>query len=175
MSTDLEKFKTAYAAWVQESLPAFYAGNMKTAVQKYPLVTPEDIPWTPFKGKLSDKTVALITSGGLYLKGSQPAFDMTTIHGDASFREIPGSIDPDQLGIEHPHYDHESAELDINTIFPIHRFKELEREGVVGKITDTHYSFSYVNDVAPLVTKTGPEMIRRLKTAGVDTLFLVPV
>ena len=55
------------------------------------------------------------------------------------------------------------------------RFGELERDGVIGKLAKTNYSFSYVNDVASLVTGTIPEFITRLKTAGIDVLFLVPV
>jgi len=60
-------------------------------------------------------------------------------------------------------------------IFPIQRFIELEREGIIGKVADTHYSFSYVNDAVSLVTRTAPELISRLKVAQVDVLFLVPV
>jgi D-proline reductase (dithiol) PrdB len=60
-------------------------------------------------------------------------------------------------------------------IFPIQRFIELETEGVIGKVADTHYSFSYVNDAVSLVTRTVPEVISRVKAARVDVLFLVPV
>ena len=42
-------------------------------------------------------------------------------------------------------------------------------------MADTHYSFSYVNDVLTLVTKTVPEVIRRIKAQRVNTVFLVPV
>lgn len=175
MPIDLKKFKAAYEKWVEESLPDYRAGKMDDIVKKYPFVISEDVPWTPFKGHPSEKTIALITSGGLYLKDSQPAFDTESIHGDPNFREIPKTVRQEELGIAHKHYDHSLAEQDINTIFPIHRFIELEKEGVLGKVIDTHYSFSYVNDVTPLVTKTVPELLRRIKTQGVDTLFLVPV
>jgi hypothetical protein len=67
------------------------------------------------------------------------------------------------------------AEQDLNTIFPIHRFIELEKEGIIGKLTQMHYSFSYVNDVEPLITNTIPELIGRIKADRVDVLFLVPV
>jgi len=52
---------------------------------------------------------------------------------------------------------------------------ELENEGIIGKLTDTHYSFSYVNDAVTLVTETVPKFIAQIKAAGVDVLFLVPV
>ena len=175
MPIDLEKFKPAYEKWVAESLPDYRAGNMTEIVKKYPFISPDDIPWMPYQGQPSDQTFALVTSGGLYLKVSQPPFDTESIHGDTSFREIPRTVRQQDIGIAHAHYDHSLAEQDINTIFPIQRFNELENEAIIGKLADTHYSFSYVNDVATFVTETVPEVISRIKSAGVEVLFLVPV
>ena len=175
MPIDLEKFKPAYEKWVNESLPEYQAGNVKEVVKNYPLIVSDGVPWTPYKGSPSEQTFALITSGGLYLKDSQPSFDTVSIHGDPSFREIPRTVRPEDLGIAHAHYDHSLAEQDINVIFPIQRFIELEREHMIGKVADRHYSFSYVNDAVSLVTRTAPEVIARVKAARVDVLFLVPV
>ena len=175
MQIDLEKFKSDYDKWVAESLPEFEAGNVKKVIKNYPLIVSDGVPWTPFVGEPSDKTFALVTSGGLYLKGSQPAFITGSIHGDPSFREIPKSVRPEELGIAHGHYDSSLAEQDINTIFPIERFMELENEGIIGKLADTHYSFSYVNDVVTFLSKTVPAVIEGVRAQGVDALFLVPV
>ena len=81
----------------------------------------------------------------------------------------------EDIGIAHAHYDHSLALQDINIIFPVQRFVELEAEGAIGRVPDTLYSFSYVNDVATLVTKTLPEFMARIKADGVDVLLLVPV
>lgn len=175
MPINLEKFKPAYEKWVEESLPDYQAGNVKEVVKKYPLIVSDDVPWTPYKGVPSEQTFALITSAGLYLKDSQPSFDTVSIHGDPSFREIPRTVRPEELGIAHAHYDHSPAEQDINVVFPIQRFIELEREHIIGKVADTHYSFSYVNDAVSLVTRAAPDVIARVKAARVDVLFLVPV
>ena len=175
MPIDLDKTKAAYDKWVAESLPDFQAGKWNDILKKYPLVVSEDVPWTPFTGQPSEKTIALVTSGGLYLKNTQPAFDTESIHGDPSFREIPKGTRPEDIGIAHAHYDHSLAEQDLNIIFPLQRLVEMENEGIVGKVADIHYSFSYVNDVVTLVTKTAPAVIGKLKAAGVDTLLLFPV
>ena len=175
MPIDLEQFKPAYEKWVEESMPDYQAGKFSEIVKKYPSVVPDDIPWTPYTGKPSEQTFALITSGGLFLKDSQPAFDTVSIHGDPSIREIPKAVRQKEIGIAHAHYDHSLAEQDINIIFPIHRLIELENEGIIGKLIDTHYSYSYVNDLVPLVTETVPKMISRIKADGVDAVFLVPV
>ena len=175
MPIDLDTFKSAYKNWVAESLPDYRAGNMKQIVKKYPFIAPDDIPWTAYKGRPSNQTFALVTSGGFYLKDSQPPFDTESIHGDTSFREIPKSVRQQDIGIAHKHYDHSLTEQDFNIVFPIQRLVELENEGVIGKLTDAHYSFSYVNDAVSLVEKTVPKFISRIKAAGVDVLLLVPV
>lgn len=175
MPFDLNTFKAAYEKWVAESLPDFRQHKMDEIVKKYPFVISDDIPWTPYSGKPAEQTFALVTSGGLFLKDSQPPFDTESIHGDTSYREIPRTVRPEDLNFSHAHYDHSLAQQDVNTIFPIQRFIELEKEGVIGKLTRTHYSFSYVNDVVTLITKTIPKFIDRIRAAGVDVLFLVPV
>ena len=128
MQIDLEKFKSDYDKWVEESLPDFEAGNVQKVIKNYPLIISDGVPWTPFIGEPSEKTFALVTSGGLYLKGSQPAFNTGSIHGDPSYREIPKSVRQEELGIAHGHYDPSLAEQDLNTIFPIERFMELEKK-----------------------------------------------
>ncbi|MBC8441946.1 MAG: hypothetical protein H8D87_19945 [Deltaproteobacteria bacterium] len=70
------------------------------------------------KGEPSAQTFDLATSGGLYIKESQPPYDTVSIHGDISFRELPKTVRQKELGIAHPHYDHSLAEQDINIIFP---------------------------------------------------------
>jgi hypothetical protein len=175
MSIDLDKFKPVYEKWVEESLPDYQAGNVKEIVKKYPFIVSENVPWTAYAGSPSEQTFALVTSGGLYLKDRQPPFDTVSIHGDSSFREIPKTVRPDELGIAHAHYDHSLAEQDINVIFPIQRFIELEGENIIGRVADTNYSFSYVNDAVSLVTESVPKLVARLKAAKVDVLFLVPV
>jgi len=175
MPIDLDKFKPAYDKWVEESMPDYLAGNVKEVIKKYPLIVSGDVPWTAYSGSPSEQTFAIVTSGGFYLKDRQPPFDTVSIHGDPSFREIPRTVRPDELGIAHAHYDHSLAEQDINVIFPIQRFIELERENIVGRVADTHYSFSYVNDAVSLVAETVPKLISRVKAAKVDVLFMVPV
>jgi hypothetical protein len=175
MPIDFDAFKPAYEKWVEESLPDYRAGNMKEIIKKYPFVVPDGIPWTVYTGQPSNQTFALVTTGGFYLNDSQPPFDTESIHGDVSFREIPRTVRQQDMRIAHKHYDHSLAEQDFNIVFPIQRFVELENEGIIGRLTETHYSFSYVNDAVSLATETVPKFISDIKAAGVDVLFLVPV
>lgn len=175
MPLDLERFRAAYDQWVEESLPDYQAGKMDQIVKKYPFIVPDDIPWTPYRGKPSEQTFGLVTSGGLYLKGSQEPFDTVSIHGDTTFREIPKTVRQEDIGIAHPHYDHGLAQQDVNVVFPAQRLVEMEEERIIGCFAETCYSFSYVNDVITLIEKTIPDLISRLKARSVDVLLLVPV
>jgi D-proline reductase (dithiol) PrdB len=175
MPLDLAALQSAYTKWVEEGLADFQAGKVLEVVKRYPLVVSTDVPWTPYTGTASRETIALITTGGLYLRRSQPPFDTASIHGDPSFREIPRAACQADFGIAHAHYDHSLAEQDINVIFPLERLVELEREGVIGRVAEMHYSFSYVNDIVTLLTESVPQLLRQLKAAAVDILLLVPV
>jgi D-proline reductase (dithiol) PrdB len=175
MAFDLEAFKKAYKKWVDEGLADYTAGKVLEVVKRYPLVESDDVPWTPYTGTAAGQTIALVTSGGLFLKGKQKPFDTESIHGDPSFREIPRTARQADFGIAHAHYDHSLVEQDVNVIFPLERLVELEQEKVIGRVADTHYSFSYVNDVVTLLTESVPLLLRKLKAAAVDILLLVPV
>lgn len=175
MDPKLEEFKERYPKWVEESLAEFQAGQSKKYLEKYPFMIYEHVPWVPFSGKAADKKFALITTGGIYLRSRQIPFETESIHGDPSFREIPKTVRPEELAIAHGHYDQSLAEKDLNCVFPIDRFIELEKEGIIGGLAEVHYSFTYVNDIIPLMEKSIPEVIRRIRAEAVSALFLVPV
>jgi hypothetical protein len=107
-------------------LAEFQAGNVLDVVKRYRLIVSDDVPWTPYTGTPSEQTIALVTSGGLYLKDSQAPFNTASIHGDPSFREIPKTALQADFGIAHAHYDHSLAEQDINVIFPLERLIALD-------------------------------------------------
>jgi len=172
---DLAAFKAEYERWVEESLPDYNAGRLTDIVKRYPFIVPDEIPWTTYRGEPSQQTFTVVTSGGLFLKHSQPPFETASIHGDPSVRFLPKTVRQDQIGFAHAHYDHSLAERDLNIILPVHRLVELEEEGVIGKLADTLYSFSYINNVVPLVEEEIPALISRLEADEVDAVLLVPV
>ncbi len=175
MDIDLERFGVAYDSWVRDSLPDFERGDVHKVIQHYPFLAPDGIPWSPYAGDLAEQRIALVSTAGLYVEGRQAPFETASIHGDPSMRAIPRSVRSDELAIAHAHYDHTLAREDLNTVFPIDRLLELENEGIVGGVADESYSFSYVNDVRPLVRETLPAMISRLEEQQVDVVLLVPV
>ena len=127
------------------------------------------VPWANFVKPLAQSTVALVTTGGVYLQGQPPYSEI----GDASYRTIPRDTEPRDFHVWHAGYDNGPANRDINCIFPIDRFKELETEGVIGGLAETNYSFmGLIPEPTQLINETGPEVARRLKEEGVDAVFL---
>jgi D-proline reductase (dithiol) PrdB len=86
--------------------------------------------------------------------------------------------DPErELMITHDYYDHADADRDINVVFPVDRLEEFQDEGLIGELSDTHYSFMGHIDGLHLATLTGetaPEVARRLREQGVDVVLLTP-
>lgn len=129
----------------------------------------EDAPWTPFKKRLSESKVAVMTTGGIYVEGQQP-FDTD---GDWSFREIPLDTPLDQLRVAHTRYDTTGVADDVDSVLAMHRLLDLEAEGIVGEAQTPTYSFmGYIPDPSGLIEVTGPEVAARLKEDGVDGVVI---
>ncbi len=149
---------------------AYWIGKTAGGAQlRLKLKAGRDIPWTPLKKPLSEATVALVTTGGVYCCADQP-FNMVS---DASFRAIPRAAKSDELCIAHDHYDRRDAARDINLIFPLERLLELEQEGVIGHVADVQYGFGFTKDPLELI-KPGHKIGKLLKSAGIDLVVLVP-
>lgn len=129
----------------------------------------ETVPWSPLRRPLAQATVAIVTTSGTHLASDRP-FNVTS---DATYRIIPRSAEPADLTISHLAYDRADALRDINLVFPLQRLKELEAEGVIGRVAERHYTFGLCKDAGPLI-KSGREVARRLKQEGVDLALLVP-
>jgi D-proline reductase (dithiol) PrdB len=125
--------------------------------------------FAPLTRPLREATVALVTTGGLYLEGQEP-FD---VDGDHSFREIPRDALPGPYGVAHKQYQTQGALEDYNCIFALDRMKEAEAEGRIGRLAETNYAFmGYIPDWEALWQETAPEVARRLKAEGVHAAVI---
>ncbi|MEK7362985.1 MAG: glycine/sarcosine/betaine reductase selenoprotein B family protein, partial [candidate division NC10 bacterium] len=116
------------------------------------------------------------TTGGLYRPGVDLPFDGDALEGDWGFRALPREVDLSGLAIAHPHFAHEAAEADMNTIFPLKRLGELEAAGLIGRLAPTHYStMGYVTRAADLAAETAPAIAARMKAEGVEVALVIPV
>lgn len=139
-----------------------------------------EIPWTGLAKKLSESTVALISSGAVALKQDKP-FDLEGERqnpwwGDPTFRTVPRDSRTEDLAVYHLHVNMSYAEQDINCLFPLERLAELEREGRIGKSAPSHHSFmGYLLRPREMLNEHLPAVIEKLKDDQVDVVVLVPV
>jgi len=104
-------------------------------------------PFTPFGKDLRECRVALLSTGGFYIKGKQPPFDPEK--NDLGLREIPRDIDVSELAVSHDYYDHADAERDVNCVFPI------QSVGLIARVVEESgiptISVSSARDITELV------------------------
>ncbi|MBI4611964.1 MAG: hypothetical protein HY726_23485 [Candidatus Rokubacteria bacterium] len=172
----LTEFRARYGPWLSEARPLLEAHQYAQAFKTYPWPTFVSSPWAPVRKPLSESRLAVVTTAGLYRPGIDAPFDGQNPEGDWSFRALPRGVDPKVLAIAHPHFPHEVAEADMNTIFPLERLAELEASGVIGPLAPTHYStMGYVTRAADLAAETGPAIASRMEAEAVDVALVIPV
>ena len=131
-------------------------------------------PFTRLTKPLSQCRVALISSGGVYHKDQEP-FDVAG-KGDRTFREIPKDVDVSDLRVIHKGYNTTDAERDVNCVFPIERFRELEAEGFIGELASPTYTFmGRVFSRKALQYDLAPALADKLVADRVDIFYLVPI
>ena len=131
-------------------------------------------PWAPLRKPLNESKVALVTTGGFYVEDQEPyETDGPEGLGDWSWRAIPRDTPKDKLKLAHIHYDLSGPTEDPNCVLPVDRFTEMERDGIIGQLADTNYSFmGYIERPDLLSNETAPDVARRLKEDGVDAVVL---
>ena len=129
-------------------------------------------PWVASDKPLSEKRIAIITTAGLsYRSGAR--FELA----DASYRAIPRDIDINELVMTHVsvNFDRSGFQEDINVVFPIERFNELEAQGVIGSSAAVHYSFMGGGLLPEAYEGSVRELARYLRDDRVDAVMVLPV
>lgn len=165
-----EQWQSQFARWKQR--------GGKVAHDKvddsYPFVKNSRAPFTPAHRSLSMMNLALISSAGGYIDGTDP-FDTNAPDGDFSLREIPSEIDPGDLRFSARGYDPTLVEQDVNVQIPLTRLSEFEANRIIGQLNSTFWSFcGFIPDAGRLVTEMAPELIERLKRYEVQAALLIP-
>ena len=125
----------------------------------------DSAPWAPLARPLSEATVALLSTCGLYQLDAHMPFDAWNDLGDPSFREIHIDTPLDRLRIAHSHYEHHFVAEDPAVSLPIPHFRRLAEEGVIGRLYPWTYSFmGYLPEAAPVDRQDGagggPPLVR---------------
>src|SRR5687767_15882334 len=109
----IEEWRKHYADWQQERGSS---ANDNTG-DAYPFVKNQRAPFTPARRALPMLNLALISSAGVYIDGTEP-FDFNAQGGDISFREIPIEVQADDLRVAAKGYDQTAIHQDLNVQIP---------------------------------------------------------
>ena len=120
---------------------------------------------------LSTATVAIVSSASLHHE-DQDDFTPT----DIGYRVLDNSKRDYQTGHWSPNYDSVGFAADFNTVIPLDRLDELEAQGKIGKVSDTHLSYAGNQfDLSAIRMDSGPAGAKFLKQQGVDVVLFTPV
>jgi D-proline reductase (dithiol) PrdB len=146
----------------------------------------DDVPFTPLAKPPKQARIALVTTGGIWNKETDPPFDYERekrepLWGDPSFRVIRRDVTQEQIGAGHLHLNNDDVLQDFNIALPISRFIELEEAGEIGSLAEKHYSFMGFQGGGPAGPNTdewrdryGPEAARQMLDEGVDAVVVAP-
>lgn len=165
-----------YNTWISRARPQIEAEQWSEAFSGYPYIVNTEAPFTPLSRPLAECMIVPITSGGLYLRGSQEPFDASNPEGDQSYRTLPTSLAQSAIAVAHGHYDPADALADYNSVYPVDRLRELADERVIGGVVEVGYSFmGYVTDAGTFSATTARVIAQQVAASHADAALLVPV
>jgi D-proline reductase (dithiol) PrdB len=137
--------------------------------------------WAPFEKRLAAARIALLTSAGLYVRSTQPSFDLEREQnnpewGDPSWRSIPANADAADIGVAHLHINDEDIRADPEIALPARLLEQFVAEGVVGSATHEHLSVMGYQDrsLEGWRDETLPQLVAKLRDQQADGLILAP-
>ena len=160
--------------YLPRSFRPFYEG-------RGPFPGEEDPVWAPFANRLQASRIALLSSAGIYLRSRHTAFDLAHEQerpewGDPTWRSIPASTAPEDLGVAHLHINDEDVLADPEIALPIQGLSHLAREGVIGHTVANHITVMGYQDreLPDWKQTTAPEIVAHLRSEEADALILAP-
>jgi D-proline reductase (dithiol) PrdB len=165
----LEEWRRSYADWQRKSGAA-----VDDVDDSYPFVKNRRAPFAPARRALPMMNLALISSAGAYIDGTDP-FDTSPPGGDLSFREIPAHIAAEDLKFAARGYNPAAVEQDINSQLPLARLFEFESNGIIGQLNPVFWSFcGFIPDAAGLVEEMAPRLVESVKRYQTQAALLIP-
>lgn len=166
----IDDWRRSYGSWKDGR----GAGSTDDALNDYPWVENKRAPFVPARRALPMLNLALISSAGAYIDGTDP-FKPNEPSGDTSFREIPVEVEAEDFKFAGRGYDPQAVGQDINSQVPLNRLFEFEGNGIIGQLNPVFWSFcGYIPDAARLTEEMIPKLVERVKRYEVQAALLVP-
>ena len=152
----------------------FSKWNANEDLKGYPFITNIHAPFTPVRRALPMLNLALISSAGAYIDGTDP-FDLDARDGDLNFREIPVEVEASDLAYAAKGYDTKSVSEDRNSQIPVDRLLEYQANAVIGKLNNVWWSLSsWIPNARAVADELAPRIAERLHRYEVQAALLIP-
>jgi D-proline reductase (dithiol) PrdB len=140
----------------------------------YPWVENVHTTFTPMRRALPMLNLALISSAGAYIDGTEP-FDLESKDGDLEFREIPVEVGADELRYAAKGYDTAGVLADRNCQIPIERLTEYQQNAVIGALNNVWWSMSsHIPNAQRVADELAPKLAERLQRYETQAALLIP-
>jgi glycine reductase len=122
---------------------------------------------------LKSAVIALVTDGGLVIEGNPEKIEPGR---PTRFTAIPvagvNSLEAEKYDAFHSGYDTAFANQDPNRLVPLDAMRELEHDGVIGKLHEFVHSTGGAHAAVENATNIGRQIADRLKAGGVNGVIL---
>jgi D-proline reductase (dithiol) PrdB len=157
------KWSHGYSAW-----------SKNEDLKNYPFVKNVSAPFSPARRALPMLNLALISSAGGYIDGTDP-FDTTAADGDFTFREIPVEVEAADIKFSARGYDPAAVLQDMNSQVPVERLQEYQANGVIGQLNPIWFSFcGYIPNAQRMVDEMIPQFVERVARYEVQAALIIP-
>jgi glycine reductase len=143
-------------------------------VTEYPMPVFDRITPPPPIADFSAITVALVTSGGIVPHGNPDKIEASnaTKFGRYSLEGVDDLTDESHQTV-HGGYDNRYANEDPDRVLPIDIMRQLESEGVIGKIHPFYYATVGNGTAVKNAKGFGEDIAKELEESGVGAVLLV--
>ncbi len=147
--------------------------NGEAIGSEYPMPTFSRVAPAPAVGDMSAATLALVTSGGIVPRGNPDRIESANA---SKFGAYPlqglDRLSADTHQSVHGGYDPTYANDDPNRVLPLDVVRDLEREGRIGRLSETYYATVGNATSVERAQQYGQEIAAELVNVGVQAVIL---
>jgi glycine reductase len=122
---------------------------------------------------LSKARVLLVTDGGLVPRGNPDKIEGTAATRWGAYNiEGHDDLHGDEYEVSHGGYDTRFVQEDPDRLVPLDAMRELEKNGVIGKLHDEFLSTCGRSNPLSNTRRLGREMAEKVKQEGIDAVIL---
>lgn len=142
-------------------------------ITEYPMPVFDRVEPNKAIRELSKAKIAIVTSGGIVPKGNPDRIESSSAskYGTYSLAGFE-DLNPTTHETAHGGYDPVYANLDADRVLPVDVLRDLEKEGIIGKLHEIYYATVGNGTAVASAKKYAAEIGAALKADGVDAVIL---